>query len=262
MLKVSGMSDQRKTFWESVDVALTVTLKLMLLGAVVLVVLTLSFCSDEKVKQTSTWTVGRLELAGFKPTKVSLGIIELQAAATAATGVEAGNANGLAADLKRLAASPDVPTAAVEQLNKLATEVEGYSRKLASRDQKFLSAVRTASTAPASDSGAVNAWVYLGRRSTTSEWAPLSDKISLNDKLSPKEVKVVKDVVLVDRDPGLPEQAAGNGASDQADTIRLLRAGGEALRIISVSESPSIGNGKLQWARVEVQPRDLYGVRR
>lgn len=262
MKEIPSMSEQHKTFWESVDVALTVTLKLIVLGAFLLLALSLSFCSDEKVKQTSTWTIGRLELAGFRPTKVSLGIIELQAAATAATGVEAGNARGLAADLKRLASTPSIPTTASEQLIKLATEVEGYSRQLANRDKQLLSAVKTASTAPASDSGSVHAWIYLGRRSTTGEWAPMSDKITLNNNVSASEVKVTKDVVLVDSDPSLPQQAAGNSANDQASTIRLLRAGGDSLKILSVTESPSIGNGKLQWARVEVQPRDLYEVRR
>lgn len=256
------MSIAYKNFWEGVDVALTVTLKLLVLSAVLIIILSLSFCSDEKVKETSTWTIGRLELAGFKSTKVSLGIIELQAAATAATGVEAGNAKGLAADLKQLASMPNVPAAAGEQLNRLAEEVEGYSQELAIRDKQLLSAVKTASSAPASNSGRVIAWIYLGRRSSAGEWAPLSEKISLNNKQTPTEVKVVKDAVLVDRDPQLPTETGGSGTSAQAETIRLLRAGGDPLKILSFAESSSIGNGKLQWARVEVEPRDLYEVRR
>jgi hypothetical protein len=256
------MLTDRKTFWESVDVALTVTLKLLVLFAVLVIILTLSFCSDERVKEASSWTFGRLKIAGFSTTKISLGIIELQAAANAATGVEAGNAKGLAADLKRLAVINNVPSIVGEELVKLAVEVEGYSSQLENRDKQLLSAVKTAATAPSTDSGPVEAWVYIGRKSSIHEWAPMSENISLNINDKPTQIKIVKDAVLVGRDPSIVSTVENNKIKSEEDVVRLVRAGGDYFEILSIQESPSIGNAILQWAKIKVQPRDLYEIRR
>lgn len=97
------MSIQQRSRWDNVDKALSVTLKLLALSLFVLAVLVLSFCSDDSVKQTSTWTLGRLELVGLQPTKFSLLGAEFETAAAAATGTEDSDAKGLSADLHTIA---------------------------------------------------------------------------------------------------------------------------------------------------------------
>jgi hypothetical protein len=226
-------------------------------------VLTLSFCTDEKVKEKRDLINGRLELAGFRPTKLSLGIFEFQAAASATTWAEIGNVKGLAADLKRMAATNSVPAEVSKELGELAAAVEDYSSQLAFRDKKLLSAVKTAATAPLADSGPIEAWIYLGRRRLgTGEWAPLSEKITINEGATPTEVRIVKDAVLVEEDPKDSVQTALNGSNNGANVIRLIRSGADTFKIISTQPSKSIGEAEFLWAKISVQPHDLYEVRR
>jgi hypothetical protein len=248
-----------KSIWERVDTALTVTLKLLVLGAFVFGILSLSFCSDRSVKETAAWTLGRLELAGFRPTKLSLGVIELQSAAAAATGVEAGNAKGIAQDLARLAKASGNKDIELE-LGKIAEQIGTYSERLEARDYKLIDVVRTASQSVKPEVGPIFGWLFLGRRSATGDWAPSSEKIQMTTPHEPKTVTIKKDTVLVERDPAR-ESPDGSKRSDSQQLFRLVRAGGKPLNVISLSEAESIGNAKLVWARVEVEPVDLYEAR-
>jgi hypothetical protein len=203
-----------------------------------------------------------LELAGFRPAKLSFVGLEFQAVASATTGAEVGNVKGLAVDLKRMAATNSVPAEVSEELVKLAAEVEGYSSQLAFRDKKLLSAVKAVATAPSADSGPIEAWIYLGRRRLgTGEWAPLSEKITINDGATPTDVRIVKDTVLVDNDPNDSVQTAENGSNNGTNVIRLIRPGADKFKIISTRESKSIGDATFLWAKISVQPRDLYEFR-
>lgn len=255
------MADTNKIIWESLDKALTVTLKLLALGFMLLVVLVLSFCSDEKVKETSTWTLGRLELVGLRPAKFSLLGVEFQSAATAATGVEAGNAKGLASDLLAMSGDKRVPEEVRDRLGELAKQFGNYAQQLSDRDKKVVAAIKSASRSPAPDAKPMTGWVYLGRRASSGAWAPPSDKISLGEPESLRELKIERDVVLVDKDPGAPSLSEGAPAAS-SETIRLIRAGGRKLKILAIQKSPSVGSAELQWARVEVDPSELYEVKR
>lgn len=256
------MADSNKSIWDSLDKGLTVTLKSLTLGVVLLAILVLSFCSEKKVKETSTWTLGRLELVGLRPTKFSLLGVEFQAAATAATGAEAGNAKGLAADLRTMAEDKRVPQEVRDQLTKLADQVGNYAQQLSDRDKKVVAAIKSASRSPEPDAKPITGWVYVGRRSSSGVWAPLSDKISLREPESLRELKIERDVVLVDKDPAAPSHSEDVAAAASPETIRLIRAGSGKLKILALQESPSIGSAKLEWARVEVDPSELYEVQR
>lgn len=256
------MADTAKSAWDNLDKGLTVTLKFLTLSVVLLVVFVLSFCSEKTVKDTSTWTLGRLELVGLRPTKFSLLGVEFQSAATAATGVETGNAKGLAADLLVIAENKQVPQELRKQLTTLADEVGNYAQQLSDRDKKVVAAIKSVSRSPAPDSKPITGWVYLGRRSSSGAWAPISEKISLNAPEPLHELKIEKDVVLVDRDPAAPSLSEDATKSVSSETIRLIRAGKEKLKILSLQETPSIGSAKLYWARVEVDPSELYEVQR
>jgi hypothetical protein len=257
------MADTDKSIWESLDKGLTVTLKLIALGVVLLVVLVLSFCSDEKIKETSTWTFARLELAGLHPTKFSLLGVEFEAAAT---GTEVGNAAGLAADLQAISKDERVPQEVRVQLENLATQVDKYAQRLSERDKKVVAAIKNASRSPDADAKPVIGWVFLGRWSSSNAWAPPSDKISLSEVKSLddlkklKELKIERDVVLVERDPALPSLSEG-AAEVGSVSFRLIRAGTGKLKILGIQPSPSIGDAEFQWARVEVNPSDLYEVK-
>jgi hypothetical protein len=253
------MADSNKSIWDSLDKGLTVTLKSLTLGVILLAILVLSFCSEKKVKETSTWTLGRLELAGLRPTKFSLLGVEFQAAPTEA---EVGNAKGLAADLHTMAEDKRVPQEVRDQLTKLSDQVGNYAQKLADRDKKVVAAIKTASRSPESDAKPITGWIYVGRRSSSGIWTPLSDKISLSEPESLRELKIEKDVVLVDKDPAAISHSEDVAAAATRETIRLIRAGSGKLKILAMQESPSIGSAKLEWARVEVAPSDLYEVQR
>ena len=71
----------------------------------------------------------------------------------------------------------------------------------------------------------------------------------------------MKDAVLVDVDPAAPARADG-AAAVGAENFRLVRSGSAKLKILETHESASIGNAKLQWARVEVDPSEIYEVQR
>jgi len=243
------------SLWEGLDKALTVTLKLVALGAFLLAVLTLSFCSDQSLKAGSTWTFARLQLAGLRPEKFTLLGIEL-----AATGADAGNAAGLASDLLTVSQNVQVPQEVRDHLKKLAGQVKDYAQQLSDRESKFVSAIKSASRPPAHDAKSVGGWVYLGRRSSSGAWAPVSDKIKL-PSLTEHEFALTKDAVRVEKDPAAPSQSESVRADENSQTIRLIRAGDSPLKILSTQESPSIGGAKLIWARVDVAPSELYEVR-
>lgn len=249
------------TRWENFDKALTAILKLIALAIVLGVVLVLSFCSDEKVKETSIWTLGRLELVGIRPTKFSLLGVEFQAVALAATGIETANAKGLATDLQAFSEDKRLPEDVRDRLGEWAEQIGNYAQQLSDRDKKVVAAIRNASRPPAPDAKPVTGWVYLGRRSSSDTWAPRSDKIYLPEQDPLRELKVTKDVVLIEKDPATSAAQDVEAATDSG-TIRLIRAGGSALKILAIQESPSIGSGTLKWARVEVNPSDLYEVKR
>jgi len=248
------MPDEKKSHLETIDVAVTAAIKVLVLGVVLVFMLMLSFCSDDTVKGGSKWLTGRLELTGFKPKKLSLGILELEAA----VGAETGNVQGLAAELKRLATDSGAGTVG-SQLARLAADVDSYSQRLASRDEKVAATVRTVAQTPSSDSRPVAGWVYLGRLSSSGEWAPQSDKLTLDNQKKPAKLTPQKDIVLVDKDPSTQTAA---GTANPSEVLRMLRAGTSPLQIQSIQTTESIGNGKLQWARVSVLPTDLYELSR
>jgi hypothetical protein len=179
----------------------------------------------------------------------------------AATGAEAGNAEGLAADLRTMSEDKRVPQEVREQLEKLAAQVGTYAQRLSERDKKVVTAIKSASRSPAPDAKPVMGWVYLGRRSSSGDWAPLSGKISLSGPEPLSELRIERDVVLIARDPAA-QSLSEDATAVSSETFRLIRAGGGKLKILGIQESSSIGSAKLQWARVEVDPSELYEVRR
>lgn len=185
--------------------------------------------------------------------------MEFETAAAAATGTEASNAKGLSADLHTMADDDSVPKEVRERLAGLADQVGKYAQQLSDRDKKLVSAIKTVSRAPSPNSEPVIGWVYLGRHASTGAWAPKSDKVSANAESD--ELKIERDVVLVDRDPSETSSPFA-GTESKAQTIRLIRSGTVALKILSRKQSPSISEGKFEWARVEVSPSDLYEVKR
>lgn len=243
-----------KTFLEHVDITATAIIKLIVLGVVATFGLMLSFCTDNTIKSNSEWLGKRLELTGFKAKKISLGIVELEAVA-ASTGADTANVQGLASELRTLAA--DKKSRGVSnELTKLASDIEAFSKLLVVRDAKLAAAVRTAAQPSATTASTASGWIYLGRRSSDGDWAPQSDKLTLDNPKSPKTLAAVTDIVIVDRDPSLPSaEAAG-----PKEVVRMLRAGSGAIKILRAQETPSVGSGKLVWARVDVPPAAIVEI--
>ena len=104
--------------------------------------------------------------------------------------------------------------------------------------------------APADGAAPVEAWFYLGRQSETGAWAPQTGALRLDSAKNPKQVTVLRDVVLVDNIN--PDPAAENVDAEASAWTRVVRRGPGAIALLELVRQDSIGNGKLVWGKVRV----------
>jgi hypothetical protein len=105
-------------------------------------------------------------------------------------------------------------------------------------------------------------WVYLGRVSSTGDWAPQSDRVKSTD--NPKlvtpgsSITTLQNVSLVDNIETQNDDKPSGGQSQQKPNF-FIRPDTE-LRVSAVREQPSIGGGKIIWAQVQLSSESLVQI--
>ena len=111
--------------------------------------------------------------------------------------------------------------------------------------------------------GAVEAWLYIGRVASTDQWAPPSEGVepspnplTVRDFVS---VKVTKNAPLVDNIEGSSSITRVEPGMTKDASVRLVQAG-TVLKVIEIKTQPSIGGASLVWAKTSVPSEKVLEV--
>lgn len=106
-------------------------------------------------------------------------------------------------------------------------------------------------------------WIYLGRESSSGKWAPQSDRIEYND--SPLNIKngtkitTAANVALVEDIDTETNPSISNGVGSSAKSRQFIVPSVD-LTATEIRRLPSVGDGKLIWAKVSISAESISQI--
>jgi outer membrane murein-binding lipoprotein Lpp len=102
-------------------------------------------------------------------------------------------------------------------------------------------------------------WVYLGRVSSSGNWAPKSDRVE-----SPKNLDAIiqGSTITTKQNTSLVDNIDIETSKQPDTSIETFIKPGTKLEVLAIREQDSIGNGKLIWVKVHLTSESLLQVGR
>lgn len=147
------------------------------------------------------------------------------------------------------------------RLRPLEEEIQAKREEIAQLEARkaellhFAAAAENAARPAAPSTQESEGWIYLGRVSSSGAWAPQSDRVASQENPSlvgtGSRITTKEQASLVGSLDTPPDNASSANDID-SKTQYFVRPGTE-LKVLEVRDLPSVGSGKLLWAKVSVK---------